>query len=191
MWAVLACWLLHFFCLFHMYDHLFGVVMTENVFMASFCPHLCRILWNLCKWPLYHIHLQPSQLIPGVIIWGHEGVLRAEIWKWWMRIYTGMLLLPLPWGSVYVMLFCCILGPYSVYTHLKAWLGWMWCSILKTFVSWLETHHETWNSCLIVTWFLTSLHRTLTVSVLCKKSIRWCAWGHFGSFIDNPIKRKY
>lgn len=67
------------FVLFLMYDHLFGVVMTENLFMASLCPHLCHTLWNQCKWPLCHIRLQPSQIIPDVIIRGHEGVLHAEI----------------------------------------------------------------------------------------------------------------
>lgn len=47
---------------------------------------------HCCTWPLLHFCLQPFQIIPVVIIRGHEGaLLRAEIQKRWMRMYGSTL----------------------------------------------------------------------------------------------------
>ena len=83
---------------------------------------------HCCTWPLLHFCLQPFQIIPVVIIRGHEGVLLgAEIQKRWMRIYGSTLgcyyyLCQAGYVSVCVV-FIVIIGPFLVRYELQCVVG--------------------------------------------------------------------
>lgn len=158
--------------IFDMYDHLsvLSWLKVETYLWRPSVPTLLHIYrlkkktTNITVSGLFCIsvsHLQPIQIIPVVIIRGHEDVLLCWGSKWWMRIYRvtlGVLLRPLP------RRFCfCLCYFIVILDHIQWGINfngrWDECDVcrdgtdLDKICIWAgNMHHDTWIDFFFFAW---------------------------------------